>query len=902
MKLIEKFTIKIIILIFLSSYSYSIELTKEEKDYIKNKKTILVSNEFDYEPYDFNKNGKALGYSIDLLELLLEDVDLEIKYVTKPWNNLLDDLNNNKIDLMHSIYKTDEREKIYNYSIGYSKVIQTYVIRDDEKDIKDSKELFGKKVGVTKGWTEDTFFDQYPQIQKVYYKNLDDKLKAISTGEIDAIMIGVDVSRYMINKYGYNNLKVSKYVIENFGTKINDHHFVTLKSDNHLISILDKAYADVSIDTINVLKKRWFGNSSYIPTNSSLDLSEKEKAYLDKKDSITMCIDPNWMPFEKFDKNGNYVGMSADYFKIFSQILNKEFSIIKTKKWSESIEFAKSRKCDILSLVMDTPQRAKYLNFTTPYLNTPLVIATKLDIQFINDIKDLVGKKVGIPKGYAFNEILRARYPSLEIVDVDNIDDGLNRVNEGKLYAYVGTLASVGYKFQTKYSGELKIAGKVDEQLSLGIGVRDDDAILFSILQKAVDEITFEQEREILNRWVSISYEKGIDYSLIIRVVIVASIILALVLYFLSKQVLLKKELAEQKEEFESIFRNAKDGIAILDLESNYLDFNDAYLEITGYSRAELLTKSCIGLTVPEDLEKAEKAFEEILTKGIIKDFEKSCEVKDGRRISVSMSGTLVSKKQKILLTVKDMTSIKLIEEQSRLVSMGEMIGNIAHQWRQPLSIISTSASGVKFKLEFDEKPDREYLFYSLDKIVEQTKYLSQTIDDFKNFIKGDKTFNEISLNDTIFTTLNLVESTFKNNYITPIIDCNHEIFFFGNKNELEQALINILNNCKDALNENVEDDDLKYIFVETKKVDNNSVELNIYDSAGGIPEDIIDRVFEPYFTTKHQSIGTGLGLAMTYKIIAERHEQSIRVYNKKFEYNGKIFKGACFSILIKEG
>ena len=183
--------------------------TKEELDYIKNKKVILVSSEYDYEPYDFVKNHTPMGYSIDLLNLLLKDTGLEVKYVTKPWEQLLKELDNKNIDLLHTIYKTPQREKIYRYSQGYSKVTQTYIQRVNDNDIKNVKELFSKKVGICKGWAEEKFFNKYPKIYKIYYKNLEEKLNALSTGKIDAIANSSSVANYMIRKYGYTNLKIS---------------------------------------------------------------------------------------------------------------------------------------------------------------------------------------------------------------------------------------------------------------------------------------------------------------------------------------------------------------------------------------------------------------------------------------------------------------------------------------------------------------------------------------------------------------------------------------------------------------------------------------------------------------------------------------------------------------------
>ena len=263
------------------------------------------------------------------------------------------------------------------------------------------------------------------------------------------------------------------------------------------------------------------------------------------------------------------------------------------------------------------------------------------------------------------------------------------------------------------------------------------------------------------------------------------------------------------------------------------------------------------------------------------------------------MSVSLLPDKQRFLLVTRDVTSLKFKEEQLRLISMGQMIGNIAHQWRQPLSIISTVASGAKLEQEYGIL-DNEKFSAKMDLIVEQTGYLSKTIDDFRSFIKGDTEYKNISIIEAINDTLNLIDASLKSNFITLVSDLQDDIIVYGNKNELVQAFINILNNAKDSLKENVENQPDRIILISTTKHSDDFLELKIVDSGGGIDKDTIGRVFEPYFTTKHQSIGTGIGLTMTYKILHERHKFNIKVYNEEFELNNKSYKGACFLIEIQ--
>lgn len=241
----------------------------------------------------------------------------------------------------------------------------------------------------------------------------------------------------------------------------------------------------------------------------------------------------------------------------------------------------------------------------------------------------------------------------------------------------------------------------------------------------------------------------------------------------------------------------------------------------------------------------------------------------------------------------------KILNEQAKLISMGEMIGNIAHQWRQPLSVITTIISGINLKLDYGQKISNKELKDYSSKIIQQADYLSKTIDDFRDFIKGEKNYSNIKISDVIKKTLNLVDASLKANFIHTKIDMKEDIIINGSSNELSQAFINIIKNAKDALLLLDESVSPRVLIIESKKLNNKEFMLSIFDNAGGIDENIMDRIFEPYFTTKHPTMGTGIGLSMCDKIIRERHNGLIYAENREFEYENRLYKGACFNILF---
>jgi signal transduction histidine kinase len=244
---------------------------------------------------------------------------------------------------------------------------------------------------------------------------------------------------------------------------------------------------------------------------------------------------------------------------------------------------------------------------------------------------------------------------------------------------------------------------------------------------------------------------------------------------------------------------------------------------------------------------------------------------------------------------IKNDEKNKLLFQQNKMAAMGEMIENIAHQWRQPLSIITTSASSIKLKKEYGVLEDKE-CEESLNYIIDTANYLSNTIDDFRYYFSPQKNKNLFKSIDLIEKALNIVKISFNKNdikIIKEIEDC--EVLTF--ENELLQVIINILNNAEDELIKKEKDFE-KYLFIKIVK-EKNTLEIFIKDNAGGIKEEIIDRIFEPYFTTKHKSKGTGIGLYMCEEIINKHIKGTISVSNEKYVYQNKEYIGAMFKISI---
>lgn len=228
-----------------------------------------------------------------------------------------------------------------------------------------------------------------------------------------------------------------------------------------------------------------------------------------------------------------------------------------------------------------------------------------------------------------------------------------------------------------------------------------------------------------------------------------------------------------------------------------------------------------------------------------------------------------------------------LLIQQSRLAAMGEMLGNIAHQWRQPLSVVTTAASGMKLEKEFGVSTNESEI-EKLDIIIKTSNFLSNTIEDFSNFFRPNKSKINFDIKDMLGQSLELVSASLKFYHIKinkDFLDINN---VYGFPNEYAQAVLNILTNAKDVLVENKIENPI--IKISTYEKDNYGY-LEIEDNAGGIDESVLEKIFDPYFTTKHQSQGTGIGLYMSKMIIVQNMNGILEVKNSS--------EGAVFVIAV---
>ena len=390
-------------------------------------------------------------------------------------------------------------------------------------------------------------------------------------------------------------------------------------------------------------------------------------------------------------------------------------------------------------------------------MNSPIGIVTLSDNDYIKSAKELLGKKIAVGKGYTAHKLLEQEYPNMKFVFVSSSKKGLEYVSQNKVYAYVDIMPVLTYGIEKHSFTNLKVSGQTGLDFELSSMIRSDYPLLKSIIDKTIRNMTFEEKDKIFNKWLKAKFEKEFDYSLLWKVIFVFTFILIYVLYKNSQLKNYQKQLEKANEETQNSLDNFKilmnlniAGILIIK-NKKIVYVNDEIVRMLEFKDAsQLINKDISIFFSPKEIKKVYS-----LNENSNESYDSKAKKLNEEEIPVLLrtNSIIFENEESILLSVVDLSDIKNKEEimiqQSKLASLGEMIGNIAHQWRQPLSYISTAASGMKIQKEYNQLEDKEF-FKLTDVIVDTSMFLSKTIEDFSHYIKGEKIQKEFNIKSCI--------------------------------------------------------------------------------------------------------------------------------------------------------
>jgi diguanylate cyclase (GGDEF)-like protein len=512
-----------------SQQALGLALTQEENQWIAQNKLVTVAFDGYFPPYSFlNDEQKLEGFSVDLFNIISRETGLKFK--THPqykWDEIFGAGKAKQTDIVATMVKNPDRLQWFNFTQAY--IFKSLVItsRVDDKRINEKADIKNKTVALVKGYQyADNIIEQYPSITPVYFDTILDTLNAVSVGKADAAITFFGAGHYLRNKYLLTNLKYAAI----FNSEDANERIAIRKDLPILSTIISKALSAISEAEYHKLRAKW------LPVDDmeelvEIKLTKKEQLWIKSHPTIRLGVDPEYAPFE-YMEGKQYKGMASDYVKLLNQRLKLNMQVVDNLNWNQVIQGVRTAKVDVLPVVSITAQRSKFLAFTEPYLNFHRVIVTRIKSPFISGLSDLEDKAVAAQENTSHYDFI-IKNSAIKPTLYKDLQQSLLAVSSGKADAYIGNVAAATYWIRKLNLTNLKIAAPASTQVqSLRFAVRDDWPIFVSILQKGLDSISLRQKKMISEKWLSINYDPGVNYSLIWTIIGFASfLVLAITLW-----------------------------------------------------------------------------------------------------------------------------------------------------------------------------------------------------------------------------------------------------------------------------------------------------------------------------------------------------------------------------------
>ncbi len=524
------------------------KLTTEEREWLKNNLSVRYTGIPDWEPLGtFSASGRYTGLAADYLGVITEITGLEfdiipvydrVRALQLAVDGKVDVISGDSSDIiLNKTFTPIESSVSSNIAI---------VTKDINSPVKDLASFNHSRVGIVTNYGyAQALFKEYPNVIFEEVDNTRDGLNKVSSGELRAFVTPRTFSISILALNGYQDLVFAGETDISLTATL----FVNNESPE-LFRIISKARGFADPRLLREIFSRWLSTPATLNNDSfSVELTPSEKEYLASISPITFTGDPDWLPYEAFDENGEYIGQVAEHVELIQRILGVEFKFIQTKTWSESVALAKSGEIDILSET-DSSFLSNQLLFTKNYSKTPVVFVMRNTEDYVESFEQIRDQKIGLVRDYGITSAVIESYPNQKFYFFDSIQDALVGVSTRKIDAVFANSSQAAFNIKQLGLRNVRIVGKSDFELRLAFAVQPEKADLVTILNKALVAIINSKEQQaIYDKWNDVEYSEKIDYTLIYQVLVVSFFILsfgALWLYRLKKEIDKRKRIAKK--------------------------------------------------------------------------------------------------------------------------------------------------------------------------------------------------------------------------------------------------------------------------------------------------------------------------------------------------------------------
>jgi len=832
-------------------------------------------------------NNNPNGILIDIWKFWALKNNIDITFIESSWKESLAMIEDGRADIHAGLYYTTSRDVKLDYSKKILYKNKNYFFYNKEMiNPKQISELTPFVIGIGNGYSNPFMKQKYKGFFVKRYETDEELSQALVNGEINVALSSMATMTYFIKKNKYD---MNQYKYSDATHAYTKSYYGGVKQGNKkVLDIINQGFENITETELENIEKKWtlFLNENYLKDyhNKNIALTEQQKEYLLEKKEITMCVDPKWFPFESIE-DGKHQGMIADIFKELTTYLPVPIKLIETNTWAQTLKYAKNKKCDILAGAVRTQLREQYLNFTKPYLKFPEVIVTREKEPFIEDLKTVLKKPIGIVKNSAIIELIRKKYPRINLMEVKSVSDGLMQVSQGKLYGFLNTTASISYYISKEGMTNLKIATKVGIDYHLSVAVRDDDLKLLDIFNTIITNLDESKIKEIKDHWLQVKVQEIVDYSIIYKIVAFFILVITMMWYWnrkLNYEILEREKVQKELNKFSQVIEQSRVSIIITDITGKIEYVNPFCIKKTGYSKSTLLSSTPSILKSGYQNDNFYKKLWSTVLSGKTWQGEFSNKKKNGTIFWESATIAPIFDKQgeiQFFASIKEDITDKVISREKLQVAQeeailangakSEFLAKMSHEIRTPMNAVL----GMLYLL------DKTNIDQIQGNYIKKANYAANSllgiINDILDFSKieaGKLDINndQFEFNEMIMNVLSVMsfKAEEKDLELLAHYDAAIPSFVISDKLRIEQILTNLLSNALKFTNEGE-------IIISTKLVKKHNSDLEIMfcvkDNGIGISSSAQEKLFQEFSQVDSSATrsfqGTGLGLAICKKL-----------------------------------
>ncbi|MEL0168178.1 MAG: transporter substrate-binding domain-containing protein [Pseudomonadaceae bacterium] len=575
--------------------SSGVQLSADEQAFLARSSPIRVHYDRNWPPFMFSDSDIPKGLSISLMDLIAGKVGMKVEYLTTSnWEQAMAEAKAGSLDVLLNVTPTSQRKQYLDFSAPYISGLRSLVVRKDGPIPERFEEVLDKTLALPRGFSyTDNFLAQYPDAKVLLVDSDLEALQSVAYGKADATLGVTAAHQYLIGANYITNLKIVGLPADDASILAPSAMTIASRaSAPELTSIIGKGLAAISESERRALIKQWLGDAGSHPEPAALDglnLTWEEREWL-RRHPVIRYSEVDWKPLSIIE-NGRMTGIMGDYLDLVSKATGIEFKFVPAASWPDVLTKFQHGEIDLVPGIGDSAEEKALGLISDRYASYPMVIVTKEDLPYVRSLAELEAPTFAVPEGYTSYHYLRQTLPDAPVVTAKSIPEALGLVASGEADVFIGHVAPSLYYMAQRGAEGLHIAGNTEFQFNHHYLIAERHPELLSIVNKVFATLTEKEREAIYHDWLQVRVEQGSDYSLLWKI---ALALLALILVMVYWNRLLNSKVRRATAELTRLLASFDRNVVAskTDLEGNITYVSDAFCDIVGYERSELIGKT----------------------------------------------------------------------------------------------------------------------------------------------------------------------------------------------------------------------------------------------------------------------------------------------------------------------